>query len=205
MPDLFVIDHGHNDFKYTLPEGGSDIGLLPIVANIGGDLAEDTYMTANDNAKLESFFGSLANIPAARKAEFVASVNRNCYIGAVNFIVTLILHYNPHARILFISNYEYENGNQPQYTPLIPAQETLAKSWAFPLCEVYKYLGFSNHLIPGSMAWFNATYPAQTPVTTDITVYKAYLPDGVHPHSDITGIANNNYAGIISEFIRKIY
>jgi hypothetical protein len=205
MPDLFVIDHGHNDFKYTLPGGGSDIGLLPIVANIGGDLAEDTYMTANNNEKLESFFGSLANIPAARKAEFVASVNRNCYIGAVNFIVTLILHYNPHARILFISNYEYENGAYPTYAPLIPAQETLAKSWAFPLCEVYKYLGFSNHLIPGSMAWFNTTYPNVTPATTDVTAYRAYLPDNVHPHSDTTGDSNNNYAGIISEFIKKIY
>lgn len=205
MPDLFVIDHGHNDFKYTLSGGGSDIGLEPTVANIGGELAEDTFMTANNNAKLESFLGSFANIPSARKAEFIASLNRNCYIGAVNFIVTLILHYNPHARIIFISNYEYENGATPFYAPLIPAQESIAKSWAFPLCEVYKYLGYSNHIIPGSMAWFNTTYPAQTPATTDITVYKAYLPDGVHPHTDITGDANNIYAGVISEFIKKIY
>lgn len=205
MPDLFVIDHGHNDFKYTLSGGGSDIGLQPTIANIGGELAEDVYMTQNNNAKLESFFGSLANIPTAQKAAFIASVNRNCYIGAVNFIVTLILHYNPHARIIFISNYEYENGDHPLYSPLIPAQESIAKSWAFPLCEIYKYLGYSNHIIPGSMAWFNTTYPAQTPATTDITVYRAYLPDGIHPHSDITGDANNIYAGIISEFIRKIY
>ncbi len=205
MPDLFVIDHGHNDYKYTLSGGGSDIGLEPTVANIGGELAEDTFMTANNNAKLESFLGSLANIPSAKKAAFIASLNRNCYIGAVNFIVTLILHYNPHARILFISNYEYENGDQKGYAVLIPAQENLAKSWAFPLCEVYKYLGYSDHIIPGSMAWFNTTYPSQTPATTDITVYKAYLPDGVHPSSDITGDANNIYAGIISEFIKKIY
>ena len=205
MPDLFVIDHGHNDFKYKLSDNSSDIGLEPTTSNIGNELAEDTFMTANNNAKLESFFGSLADIPSARKAEFIASVNRNCYIGAVNFIVTLILKYNPHARILFISNYEYEDGASIAYAPLIPAQESLAASWAFPLCKVYEYLGYSNHIIPGSKAWFNATYPAQTPVTTDITVYKSYLPDGVHPHSDITGIANNNYAGIISEFIRKIY
>ena len=205
MPDLFVFDHGHNDFKYTLSGGGSDIGLEPTVANIGGELAEDTFMTANNNEKLESFFGSLANIPVAKKAEFVASVNRNCFIGSVNFLVTLILHYNPHARILFISNYEYENGVSPSYAPLIPAQDSIAKSWAFPICRVYEYLGFSSHIIPGSMAWFNTTYPAQTPATTDITVYKAYLPDGVHPHSDITGDANNIYAGIISEFIKKIY
>ena len=204
MPDLFVFDHGHNDYKYSLSGGGSDIGLEPTVANIGGELAEDTYMIANDNAKLESFFGSLANIPSSRKAKFIASLNRNCYIGAVNFLVTLILRYNPHARIVFISNYEYENGDRPSYAPLIPAQKSIADSWAFPLCEVYKSLGYSNHIIPGSKDWFNATYPAQTPATTDVTVYEAYLADSVHPHSDITGDANNIYAGIISEFIKRI-
>ena len=204
MPDLFVIDHGHNDYKYTLSGGGSDIGLQPTVENIGNELAEDVFMTANNNAKLVSFFGSLTDIPSGRLAEFIASVNRNCYIGAVNFIVTLILKYNPHARIMFVSNYEYENGSASQYAPLITAQDSIAKSWAYPICRVYEYLGYSNHLIPGSKTWFNSTYPAQTPATTDITVYRAFLPDGVHPHSDITGNANNIYAGIISNFIRKI-
>lgn len=204
MPDLFVIDHGHNDFKYLLSDNTTDIGLEPTVANIGGELAEDTYMTANNNAKLESFFGSLADIPSAQKSAFIASVNRNCYKGAVNFIITLILHYNPHARIIFISNYEHENGVGKVYAPLINAQEDIAKSWAFPLCKIYEYLGYSDHIIPNSMSWFNTTYPNVTPATTDITVYRAYLPDGVHPHSDTTGDANNIYAGVISEFIKRI-
>ena len=204
MPDLFVIDHGHNDFKYTLSGGSSDIGLQPTVANIGGELAEDTYMTANNNEKLESFFGSLANIPSGKKADFIASVNRNCYIGSINFIVTLILRYNPHARIVFISNYEYENGANPSYAPLIPAQESIAKSWALPLCKVYEYLGYSNHIIPNTMAWFNTQYSNVTPATTDVTVYRAYLPDTVHPHSDITGDANVIYAGIIADYIKNI-
>lgn len=204
MPDLFVIDHGHNDFKYTLAGGGSDIQLQPTVQNITDNiLAADTYMTANNNAKLESFMGSLANIPSASKAEFIASLNRNCYIGAINFIVTLILRYNPKARIVFISNYEYENGANKQYAPLIPAQESIAKSWAFPLCRVYEFVGFSDHIIPNSMAWFNTTYPDVTPATSDVTVFRDYNPDNVHPHSDITGDANKIYAGVISEFIKQ--
>ena len=212
IPDLFVLDHGHNDFKtnYSMPNPSGtgtipDIELLPTVENIqNGLLAEDTYMTANNNAKLEYYFGSLANIPTAKKAEFIASVNRNCYIGAMNFIITLILRYNPHARIVFISNYEYENGTLPHYAPIILAQEELSKEWALPLCEVYKYLGYSNKIIPSSMSWFNTNYPSQTAVTTDITVFKAYCPDGVHPASDISGDANLRYALILSNWIRNL-
>ena len=180
FPDLFVIDHGHNDWKYNKSDGNSDITLEPTLANIqSGELAEDTYMTANNNENLEKFFGSLADIPSGKKEAFVASVNRNCYIGAINFIVTLILKYNPHARFVFISNYEFENGDGPGYAPLINAQESLAKSWAFPLCEVYKYLGFSNHIIPGSMNWFNTEYPSVTAATSDVTCFRAYNPDTV--------------------------
>lgn len=203
MPDLFVLDHGHNDFKYNLSNGQSDIGLEPTIENISStELAEDSYMTADNNAKLESFFGSLANIPSVQKEAFIASLNRNCYIGAMNFIITLILRYNPHARIVFISNYEYENGDNISYSPLIPAQEELASSWAFPLCRVWQYLGFSNHIIPSSMNWFNSEYPSVTQTSSDVTCFRAYNPDKVHPHSDITGDANAVYAGVISEFIK---
>lgn len=204
MPDLFVIDHGHNDFKYLLSNNTSDIGLEPTVANIGEELAADSFMTANDCAKLESFMGSFDDIPSAKKADFVASLNRNCYIGAVNFIITLILHYNPRARIVFISNYEYEDGIHTSYAPLIPAQESLAESWAFPLCEVWKKYGYSAHFIPGSKTWFNTKYPAVTAATTDVQVAKIYTPDGVHPHSDPSGNANRVYAGILAEWLKSI-
>lgn len=204
MPDLFVIDHGHNDFKYLLSNNTSDIGLEPTVANIGGELAADSFMTTNDCAKLESFMGSLDDIPSAEKTNFIASLNRNCYIGAVNFIITLILHYNPRARIVFISNYEYEDGIHTSYAPLIPAQESLAESWAFPLCEVWKKYGYSAHFIPGSKTWFNTKYPDVTAATTDVQVAKIYTPDGVHPHSDPSGNSNRVYAGILAEWLKSI-
>lgn len=199
FPDLFVIDHGHNDFKYKLPDNSSDIGLEPTVENITqGVLAEDTYMTANSNEKLESFFGSLDNIKPADKAAFVASLNRNCYKGAVNFIVTLILKYKPTSRIVFISNYENENGDYPSYAPLITAQRDNANSWAFPLCEVFRNLGYSNHIIPGTKNIYSGDYT----FNYDIDAFKIYCPDTVHPHSQPDGISNEIYAGVLAEFLK---
>ena len=197
MPDLFVFDHGHNDWKsfYTMPDGITpDTELQPTAANITNDvLAEDVYMTANSNAKLISFFGEIANIPSAKRAEFIASVNRNCFIGAINFLCTLILSYNPRARIVFIGN--LDNWAKPQVQP---AQEALASSWNFPLIKTWNYLGFSNHYVPNSATFWDEEG------TTDLIVKDIYCKDAVHPHSDTTGIALQLYAHALANIMRTI-
>lgn len=204
MPDLFVIDHGHNDWKYKDKNGNIDIELEPTVENIeNGLLAEDTYMTANNYANLEKYFGDLSNIPEDRFDEFVASVNRNCYKGAINFICTLILHHNPKARIVFISNYEYENGYNKQYSNVIDAQVSLATEWCFPIFEIYKYLGYNDKIIPGSKDYMEEIYPNYE-FKYDVTGYEVYNVDKVHPSSDTTGVANDIYAGLIAAFLDNI-
>ena len=128
MPDLFVIDHGHNDWKYYDVNGNIDIELEPTVENIrNGLLAEDTYMVANNYENLKKYFGDLSDLPEDKLEEFAASVNRNCFKGSVNFILTLILTHNPHARIVFISNYEYENGYNKAYKNVVDAQKSLSE------------------------------------------------------------------------------
>ena len=221
FPDLFVIDHGHNDYKYKKSDGTSDIGLLPTVENIqSGELAEDTFMTANNYAQLSNFLGYtdgnelVQRIPSGYLSSFVASLNRNCFIGAVNFIMTVILARNPKARFVFISNYEYQEGYNAVYAPLIPAQEYLATDWAFPICKVYEYLAFSKKIIPKAKEYFETLF-ADIPVgnrpaavtncinnNKDCFLFQLYNPDNVHPHSDISGDANKVYAGVIAEFIK---
>lgn len=204
MPDLFVIDHGHNDWKYKDVNGNIDIELEPTVENIqNGLLAEDTYMTANNYANLKKYFGDFSDFPEEKLQEFAASVNRNCYKGAVNFIVTLILKNNPQARIVFISNYEYNNGYNKAYYNVIDAQMALAEDWCFPICEVYKYLGYSDKIIPGTKEYMSEKYP-EYDFEQDVTVYEIYNVDKVHPSSDTTGVANEIYAGIISSFLKTI-
>lgn len=105
MPDLFVIDHGHNDTRPRGIDGNQDSLVKPTLENIeNGILAEDTYMTANNYANLKlALNNDLSKIEDV--ASFAASLNRNCFIGAVNFIITLIYRYNPQARIVIVSDY----------------------------------------------------------------------------------------------------
>lgn len=195
MPDVFVFDHGHNDHKYKLANNETDIMLTPDVQNIsGGVLAEDTYMTANNNEKLESFFGDFSGIPSAEFDAFIASVNRNCYIGAMNFLCTLILHYNPRAKIIFIGNLD-----SWQRTGLTDAQEYLANSWEFPIIKIWEQTGFSNHIIPGTAHFWNSEN------TTDLTMKKIYCKDGTHPHSDTTGTSIQMYANVIVNALKTLW
>lgn len=105
MPDLFVLDHGYNDRRPAGVNGEVDLSVEPTAQNIQlGILAEDTYMVANNYANLKTAMGDdLTGIK--NLSEFSATLNRNCFIGAMNFIITLIYRYNPYARIAIVGNY----------------------------------------------------------------------------------------------------
>ena len=105
MPDLFVFDHGHNDVRPKGIDGENDLWINPSVQMIAeGILAPDTYMTANSYAKLKlALNDDLSGIGDLES--FAASLNRNCFKGAMNFLITVILRYNPYARIAIIGDY----------------------------------------------------------------------------------------------------
>ena len=181
MPDLWIIDHGHNDWKYRDSKGNIDIALEPTRANIdSGELAEDTFMTETIDgvpyARLQSFLGSFENIDPAKLDDFVCSLNRNCYYGSLNFITTLILVHNPRARFMMIGNYSNEHSGETGYASLIPAQKAWAADWCFPFCDVASCLGTSQHIIPGTSNFFDDYV-----FHYDTNVFHIYCPDGVHP------------------------
>lgn len=106
MPDVFVLDHGRNDIRPKGIDGESDLLVQPTLTNIlNGVLADDEYMTANNYANLklamDDDLSGITDLP-----EFAATLNRNCFIGAMNFLITVILRYNPHARIVIVSDYD---------------------------------------------------------------------------------------------------
>ena len=203
MPDLWIIDHGHNDWKYRDSKGQIDIALEPTRANIdSGELAEDTYMTETIDgvpyARLQSYLGSFENIDPAKLDDFVCSLNRNCYYGSLNFITTLILVHNPRARFMMIGNYSNEHSGEIGYASLIPAQKAWAADWCFPFCDVASCLGTSQHIIPGTSKFFDDYV-----FHYDTNVFHIYCPDGVHPSSDSSQYALEIYAGIVVEFIKQ--
>lgn len=105
MPDVFILDHGFNDRRPLNANGVRDFTLNPTMEQIdNGNLAVDTYMTDNNYANLKTALNSqLTGISDLEK--FSTSINRYTYIGAMNFIITLILRYNPQARIIIVSSY----------------------------------------------------------------------------------------------------
>ena len=202
MPDLWIIDHGHNDWKYKDSKGKIDIALQPTRENIdNGELAEDMYMTETINgvkyARLQQYLRSFENINPAKLDDFVCSLNRNCYYGALNFMTTLILVHNPQARFMMIGNYSNEHSGETGYADLIPAQKAWAADWCFPFCDIASCFGTSQHIIPGTKDWMNEGF------TYDTDVFHIYCPDGVHPSSDDTKNSLHIYAGIIAEFIKS--
>ena len=206
MPDLWVIDHGHNDWKYRDSKGKIDIALLPTRENIdSGELAEDTYMTETIDgvpyARLQRYLGSFENIDPSKLDDFVCSLNRNCYYGALNFIVTLVMVHNPRARFMMIGNYSNETSGETGYAPLVPAQKAWAADWCFPFCDIASCLGTSLHIIPGTNDYNCENHNVDFDYDND--VFHIYCPDGVHPGSDKSDSTLNIYAGIISEFIKQ--
>jgi hypothetical protein len=194
MPDLFVIDHGHNDYKYTLSDGSTDIGIAPTLANIGKDkeVAFDSKMfDGSSYAGLENVYGSLAKMN--QPTVFKYSVNRNCYWGAVNFICTLIYKYNPRARIVFVGNID-----DKQHDGLCDAQVTIARDWCFPLIRMWEKLGFGMHYIPGTYNYWGGT-------GLDLSQKAIYCKDGTHPHSDTTGESMELYTDILVDALKECY
>lgn len=194
MPDLFVIDHGHNDYKYTLSNGSTDIGIAPTSANIGSnkEVAFDSNMfNGSSYSGLENVYGSLAKMN--QQTTFKYSVNRNCYWGAVNFICTLIYKYNPRARIVFVGNID-----DKQHEGLCDAQVTIARDWCSPLIRMWEKLGFGMHYIPGTYNYWGGT-------GLDLSQKAIYCKDGTHPHSDTTGKTMELYADILSDELRHCF
>ena len=103
-PDAIVIDYGHNDTATGI-DGGQDFWVQPTMEAISsGLLADDTWMTGDNYANLklalDDDLSGITDLPA-----FAASLNRNCFRGACNFLITLILRYKPYMRIIMVSDY----------------------------------------------------------------------------------------------------
>ena len=193
MPDLFVYDHGYNDVNFGGPALRGDIDLVPDAAKIrAGLIAPDEYMVKNDYENLRRFFGDLSGIPKARFEKFIASVNRYTFIGASNFLFTLILHHNPYARIVVLGT------SYPDRAELIAAQRYLAESWGFSFINPALGLGWGNHLIPGTARHWKEDG------VEDQVQKSIFAPDGTHPHLDTKGRAISLYARVLAEQMRNL-
>ncbi len=112
-------------------------------------------------------------------------MNRTYFIGAMHFIINKILQDNPRARICFIGHYQNDTK-----IGIADAQEKLANIWKYPLCKTWELIGWSQQTV---------TINGVTKTITEI-----WMPDNLHPASDLTGKALQHYARVLYPFMRDV-
>lgn len=112
------------------------------------------------------------------------NINRNTFIGSMNYVIYRLLEQKPKARFAFFGHYE----NQER--PLIAtAQQVIASYWGTYLFDTWNRSGFSSKLVP----------PANT-----TTVKRTWFSDGIHPNIDTTGESTAVLTNLAISFLNSI-
>lgn len=112
-------------------------------------------------------------------------LDRTYFIGAMNFLIDQIKQDNYRASIVVISHYNDEG----QYADLVESQSFIANKWNIPFINISNSMGFS-------------TARSVTIGGVTKTMKNWWLPDGIHPSSDLTGKTLQHYAEVLYPFIR---
>ncbi|MVM35235.1 hypothetical protein GO755_34760 [Spirosoma sp. HMF4905] len=135
-------------------------------------------------------------VPATRN-------NRNYFLGASNYIIDIILSYNPRAKIALEGH--YENQLDPR---VALGQQTLATYWQFPLLKLWEKTGWGQQKVPGTQALWTtvpwSSYSSGADTAHDMSALRYWVPDNVHPHSDPSGKARNLLAGLVTTFLTEL-
>lgn len=110
--------------------------------------------------------------------------DRLTYLGAINFLIDLIMADNPKARIIFVGHYE----NQ-LYPDMSGAQVAAAAYWALPILRLWEVLGWSQQKITTTGYWSSNLWVASGGPSQTITLMQRWLPDNTHPANDYSGSA----------------
>ncbi len=156
------------------------------------------------------------------------STDRSSFHGAFCYLVNKIREVNPYVKIViggYFSNTlvrwysdSLGYGNQINAAKICRMQELLAEKFNTSIVKVWEHSQITNHYINGTsnyLADFNAKYGTNyrrfviydenmqrmEDPDGNISVLQFYCPDGIHPHSDLTGNCNKMLNDIwISEF-----
>ncbi|MBB3995315.1 hypothetical protein GGR95_002970 [Sulfitobacter undariae] len=119
--------------------------------------------------------------------------NRFTYLGAINFLIDLILNDNPKAKIIFIGHYE----NARKET-ISQAQDLLADYWDFPIIRCWERLGWTQQTVLTKGEWESGVWnPTANAVAAPKELTKIWMPDDLHPNTDISGGATGRIAEVI--------
>ena len=132
--------------------------------------------------------------------------DRNYFIGAMKFLIRLILQDNPDAKIVLIGHYcAYDFDGQSH---VCDAQEKLAKELNIPLIKMWEKININRSRsiqITVNKKWsdYNCLVDSDTPKTGG--PFEFLMKDGLHPHSDATNSLNIEIANILADEINRLF
>ena len=143
----------------------------------------------NDCLTWNEAIDEMSVIPSNKK-------DRTYFIGAMNFLIDLILKDNPKAKIVFIGHYESD-----RKTAIYKAQNVLQSIWGYPLFKTWEKIGWNQNKITLRKDWIDGVL-TDTSVDKEFTITKTWMADDLHPHSDLSGQAIQKYADILEPWFR---
>ncbi len=191
----WIIDHF--TFFSNAPASLSDELKAQILSN-GYQSKIDPYLTAStfpDLFVFEHGFNDVINgdLKATQDLDYVndEGVHLYSYRSAMDFLITRILNYNYKAKIVIIGNYNAYGPSGTKSGDVYRMQEEVAEKYNIPLLKLWDLIGWTDQ--------------ASVSVNgTTKTVIQAWLPDGVHPHSDTSGAATAKYVDIVANWLNNL-
>lgn len=140
------------------------------------------------------------------------------YYGCMNFIIKLIYEKIKQPNIMLLGH--YENQSEKRIIPsgyddygartiasrkeVSKKQEIIANLWGIPFCKTWEKMGASQMKIKTKGKWVNGLWVDNYYSTErEITMLEYLIPDGTHPHSDLSGHGNMKLAKIVANFIKN--
>lgn len=196
MPDLFVLDHGCNDEMMEVLAN-----VEPTSGNVGSGLTYAADNAFNYTATKRLSDGTIISFTPNSYPEMC----RNSYIGAMNFLINLILFHNPRASIVIVGHYR-KTGFQNAIIngTLSDAQMKIAANWNFPILKIWEKLGYGGNIVRGSKNFFDSFGKTSA---VDYTQSQIWMPDNIHPSSDKDYLnkSHKKYAQIVVKELLNVY
>ena len=200
--DTVIIDHGYNDRDNIVGCAGNYAdATLDYSSTTGTGGTGDKYPDPNrfrgwyfinHFGDRDYFQGELYMGGCYQHAIDGSGGMKHEYMGALTYLIMAIKKVNPNIKIIIGNYFAQRNPYQDDLSPYITrANEGVAKWLSLQCVNVYKYTGI-----------INKTYTDKNGITQ--SDFYRFCPDGVHPHTDLTGRSNRIIASVYINQLRGI-
>ena len=200
--DTVIIDHGYNDRDNIVAVAGNHAdATLDYSSTTGTGGTGDKYPNPNDFrgwyfinhfGDRDYFQGELYMNSCYQNAVDGTGGMKHEYMGALTHIIMAIKKVNPSINVIIGNYFAQRNPIQDYKSPYITkANEGVAKWMSLQCVNVYQYTGL-----------IHKSYTDNNGIKE--TDFNRFCPDGVHPHTDLTGRSNRIIAGVYINQLRGI-